>query len=697
MNKKTITFLTVLIVLFAITMFNSCEEPPTDAPIIITQITGKVFDKESNTALNGVQITTLPVTSSVITGSDGSYTLAEIDPGIYKVTAQKDGYNTNSTDVTVTEGKSVSADILLSTQTPELGVNPETLDFEIQQTSLTFNITNLTNIGEVSWSIGVNQPWLTVSPSIGSTTRETDFITVTVDRDSLNYGNYSALIAISSDYGTKHVNVVMIKSNPNAPQLSVAPNELDFGNENITKTLLIKNTGSGTLTWTATANDSWIIYSPNSGSAKSGEASSVLVSLYKNGLTANNYNGLILINSNGGSEEVNVTMTVQEGTLDSPELQVLGTPTTNSISLAWNIIDDSHFDNYKIYRSIISNVDENNGTLIKTITNKYEHNYTDEGLNSGTTYFYKVYAYSSNGIGSASNEVIATTKREFGSWVSTETIQNLNASYIEPVSEDDVWLTSGNSIWHYNGSDWSKYFTCEYNIEAISFESSNNGWVLSADNDTSAYIYKYDGISWNKGERQGFSHAEDMLKFSDNNIWVLGKNRVYHYNGSQWKETTLDINYGIDIDAISENDIWALGTGGKVFHYNGVGWMMVERLPFDFYYNYTYHTMEILSANDIWIAEHDTYGYNSGLHHYNGNEFNDKYKASEAYENRYALEMISTNEGWSSKGNKLSYFDGHSWEDVEYPVDSRVVCINFLTRDKGWAVTSDGTILRYVE
>ncbi len=353
MQNHTKVFLIILLAIFS-----TCKEPPTEVPLLVTEITGKVFDKKTGTPLSGVQVTTLPVTSSIITGSDGSYTLSDIDPGTYKVTAQKDGYNTNSTYVTADEGKSVSADILLETQSAELKVNPEALDFDVGQTNLTFNITNLTNVGEVTWSIGLNQPWLSVSPSSGSTTTETDIITVVVNRDSLEFGNYSALITINSDFGSEQVNVIMIKANPNAPQISITPMEIDFGTSNDFKTLLLKNTGTGMLTWTATTNESWLILSSSSGSTTGGSSSTLTVSVNKTDLLANNYTGMILINSNGGSEVINVAMTIPQGTLSPPELQVIGGATKTSIPLGWTKVNDSNFSNYKLYRSIINNVDE---------------------------------------------------------------------------------------------------------------------------------------------------------------------------------------------------------------------------------------------------------------------------------------------------------------------------------------------------
>ena len=96
---------------FFLVTFYSCKRAPTDAPVIETKITGKVTDGQTNVALVGVQITTNPVTSSVNTGQDGNYTLPNIKPGQYTITAKKDGYNDNTASVTVSEGQTVTADV----------------------------------------------------------------------------------------------------------------------------------------------------------------------------------------------------------------------------------------------------------------------------------------------------------------------------------------------------------------------------------------------------------------------------------------------------------------------------------------------------------------------------------------------------------------------------------------------------------
>lgn len=92
--------------------------------------------------------------------------------------------------------------------TPVLSVDPVSLDFEDALTSLTFEITNV-GTGTLTWSITDDAAWLSCSPASGTTTVETDTITVTVDRTGIETGSYSATITVTSDGGTQEINVAM--------------------------------------------------------------------------------------------------------------------------------------------------------------------------------------------------------------------------------------------------------------------------------------------------------------------------------------------------------------------------------------------------------------------------------------------------------------------------------------------------------
>ena len=90
---------------------------------------------------------------------------------------------------------------------PQLNVDKNTLTFGAQTESLIFNIEN-SGSGTLNWNASEDKSWLDVSPKSGSTTTSEE-ISITVDRDGLSDGDYSAQINVTSDWGNETINVTM--------------------------------------------------------------------------------------------------------------------------------------------------------------------------------------------------------------------------------------------------------------------------------------------------------------------------------------------------------------------------------------------------------------------------------------------------------------------------------------------------------
>ncbi len=94
---------------------------------------------------------------------------------------------------------------------PVLAVSPNNLDFDSTKTNLTFNITNSGDT-VLNWNITDTQNWITVNPISGTTTTESDQITVTVNRSGLTANTYNGNISITSNGGSKLIPVSMTVS-----------------------------------------------------------------------------------------------------------------------------------------------------------------------------------------------------------------------------------------------------------------------------------------------------------------------------------------------------------------------------------------------------------------------------------------------------------------------------------------------------
>lgn len=76
-------------------------------------IVGTVVDSQTGIGVAGATVVTSPSTSSVLTDINGSFTIADIEPGVYTVTAHAADFNSNSLTVSVDSGLSATTHVVL--------------------------------------------------------------------------------------------------------------------------------------------------------------------------------------------------------------------------------------------------------------------------------------------------------------------------------------------------------------------------------------------------------------------------------------------------------------------------------------------------------------------------------------------------------------------------------------------------------
>ena len=224
------------------------------------------------------------------------------------------GDYSGSVTVTSNGGDQVVA-VSMEILPPILVVSSSFLDFGENETSLQLTIDNGGD-DELSWQVSSDQSWLTTFPTTGTTTSETDEITVSVNRSLLEVGNYTANLFFTSNGGNVSVPVAMEVT---PVGLILSENSLDFGEETTQLSFVISNSGNGELNWSLTAIDSWITANPTSGTITT-NTENITVNVSRSGLSPNTYTGSISIDSNGGNQSVSVTMIVPEG--PSPTISV---------------------------------------------------------------------------------------------------------------------------------------------------------------------------------------------------------------------------------------------------------------------------------------------------------------------------------------------------------------------------------------
>ena len=148
--------------------------------------------------------------TTVSTDTNGNYTFTGIANGSYTITPDKEGYKFAPKNKKLTvSGSDVSGVNFIAHAQPSLRVNPDSLDFGSSQSVKTFEISN-TGKGSLKWTATADKSWLSVEPSKGKTTTETDTVTVSVNRSDLAAGTYIGKVSVSSDGGNQDIDVTII-------------------------------------------------------------------------------------------------------------------------------------------------------------------------------------------------------------------------------------------------------------------------------------------------------------------------------------------------------------------------------------------------------------------------------------------------------------------------------------------------------
>ena len=188
---------------------------------------------------------------------------------------------------------------------PSIGVSPTNLSFTATQgganpATQTLSISN-TGTGTLSWTASDNAAWLTLTPASGT---GNGAVTLSVTTGSLTAGSYSGSLILNAT-GASSVTVPVtftVTTAPVPPAIGASPTNLSFtatqgGANPATQTLSISNTGSGTLSWTASDNAAWLRLSPASGIGNG----AVTLSVTTGSLTAGSYNGTVTMSAPGAS------------------------------------------------------------------------------------------------------------------------------------------------------------------------------------------------------------------------------------------------------------------------------------------------------------------------------------------------------------------------------------------------------------
>lgn len=473
----------------ALLVLAACASPPLDVPDAQTDIAGRVTDARTGAPVVDAMVSTTPGTSTVRSASDGAFRITNVRPGQYQVRAGHDGYESATVAVALREGGAAIADVQLRALAPELAVSPATVDLGATLSAVRLSVQNRTGMASVAWRAASEQPWLAVSPAGGTVGALPVELTLAVDRAMLPPGASVARLVVTSDAGTRVVEVRVEREDPAVPRLLVSTSALAFDDTARTLTLDVANGGAGTLTWRATSAVPWLSVEPASGTGPA----RLRVTADRAGLPPGEQSGALTILSNGGTATIAV------------RLAVGAAPPAHG---AWAVV--ATFPGMRPTSVSVAGPNDVwvGGSIRATDGGVLRHwdgtRWTDETAALSAAHAFATLSavdFRADGtgvvVGTNVSSRMVVARRQGARFVAeaqpgTSREPYATAPVVALAGTSSVWAAGyGGLLHHFDGAQWTPLALGTGPMLALRFGTSSDGWALEADQ-----LYRFDGTGW---------------------------------------------------------------------------------------------------------------------------------------------------------------------------------------------------------
>ncbi len=203
-------------------------------------------------------------------------------------------------------------------KTSLISLSSGTLNFGTDYSSLTFDIKNIGNAGNVDWSIsGINESWVSVTPTSGTTAMgKSSAVIINVDRSKMTEGKHSTHILVNADGESLKLTINAEKGNNR--YLEVTPSALVVGTSDAVALSVMSHNGSTAYRLSGVGDFGWALFDKTEGiipefnPADPNTIETVALTVDRTGLAAGTYSFTLVIQSDLGDYNVPVTMTVEE-------------------------------------------------------------------------------------------------------------------------------------------------------------------------------------------------------------------------------------------------------------------------------------------------------------------------------------------------------------------------------------------------
>lgn len=594
--KKSIRILSLILVTCLV---YSCEKETN-----VGSVHGFVSNSSNGEPIQGVNISLSPIGLSTATGSDGRYEFVNLQAGQYTIQAMKEGYESNTKNITVVAGNVSSGDMTLKPEIAGFNLNVEYLDFGTNFSQLSFKVINTSTSLPVSWSITESISWLTATPSSGNLGAGQEVaVMVNIDRTQIEQSTTANLTVEGADK-TVVLPVNVSVSGSQGPQLQLSETSLDFGTSATSLAFYVMNTGpaGSSLNWACSnVNVDWLMITPTSGSTDGGSSTAVMATIDRtkiDGMVSTS----VTISGAGSSSTISISaasegagaaiLQLSEGSLDFGEnetaktFQVKNVGSTGTV-LDWAIATPSV--DWLTFSPMTGNTNAGSGTTVTAIVDRNKFN----GFVS-TTVTVNGSNNSANISVSAANVhaamEVSTNSVDFGTTESTKTITIKN---VGDEGSTLQWSIATPSV------NWLTASPMSGNI------SYNQTTTVTLTIDRNAFV----GNLTTELRITGANTTETMTISADNSV-IVTDGLIAYYNFDDGAVTDWGGNYdGMNFGALTSTD--TPSGEGLCFQFDGqTNYLHIPHVIMMYGVPWSYNIWFKTGSNDCRLYTTE-YSYNS--------------------------------------------------------------------------------------
>lgn len=240
-----------------------------------------------------------------------------------------------------------------------------------------------------------------------------------------------------------------------------------------------------------------------------------------------------------------------------------------------------------------------------------------------------------------------------------------------------------------NTYKWSQQYQTKELLAfcGISAADGNNAWAVGFSRSSDGEIYYFDGHSWSI-QYQTEDWLEGVSAADHDNVWAVGVNNVnntcdggviYFFDGLRWlKQYETDDPYGIGkVFALSKSAVWAVGSSGKMYYFNGNTWEEKPTGGIDI------RNIYALDSTHVWGASENAVFF------YDGNIWSKQLDAEET--NIWGIDAIDQSHVWAvgtvpdTERGKVYFFDGSSWVE-QFSTECKLHGISIDGLGRAWVM-----------